>query len=127
MDLLLDTHVILWYITGDNQLPEKIVDIINDGSNRCYVSIASIWEIVIKLSLDKLEIRGGYETIEDFFENNDFEILPIDFDDTKTLLNLELIHRDPFDRMIIAQALTSKLKLITKDNYFKNYNIDILW
>ena len=127
MDLLIDTHAILWYITGDKQLPKKIVDIINDTSNRCFISITSIWEIVIKLSLDKLEIKGGFDTIEDFLDNNDFEILPIDFDDTKTLLNLETFHRDPFDRMIIAQSLTSKLKIITKDRYFSKYKVDILW
>jgi len=127
MDLLLDTHAILWYITGDKQLPKKIVDIINDDSNRCFISIASIWEIVIKLTLDKLEIKGGFDTIEDFFENNDFDILPIDFEDTKNLLKLETIHRDPFDRMIIAQSITSKLKIITRDRYFSKYKVEILW
>jgi PIN domain nuclease of toxin-antitoxin system len=127
MDILLDTHAILWYITGDKQLPNKMVDIINDTSNRCFISIASIWEVVIKLSLDKLNIKGGFDTIEDFIENNDFEILPIDFDDTKTLLGLELIHRDPFDRMIISQAITSGLKIITKDRHIKKYNVDIIW
>jgi len=127
MNLLLDTHAFLWYITGDKQLPKKIVETIDDDTNRCFISIASIWEIAIKLSLDKLEIKGGLDTIEDFLEHNDFEILPIDFDDTKTLLKLEFIHRDPFDRMIIAQSLTSKLKLITKDSYFRKYNVDILW
>src|SRR3972149_9692887 len=98
MNLLLDTHVFLWYITCDEQLPEKIIKTINDKSNRCFVSIASIWEIVIKLSIDKLEIKGGFKTIEDFLENNDFEILPIDLGDTKTLLKLQFFHRDPFDR-----------------------------
>jgi len=127
MNLLLDTHVFLWYITGDEQLPEKIIKTINDKSNRCFVSIASIWEIVIKLSIDKLEIKGGFKTIEDFLENNDFEILPIDLGDTKTLLKLQFFHRDPFDRMIIAQAMTSDTRIISKDKYFKSYNIEIIW
>ena len=127
MDLLLDTHAFLWFITGDKQLPQKVVEKISDDINRCFISIASIWEIVIKLSLDKLEIKGGFETIENFLENNDFEILPIDFDDTKNLLSLDLIHRDPFDRMIISQAQTTKLTVVSKDRFFKNYNIDILW
>ena len=127
MDLLLDTHVFLWYITGDEQLPDKIVRTINNSSNRCYVSIASIWEIAIKLSLDRLVIEGGFETIEDFLDNNDFEILPIDLDDTKALLKLEFHHRDPFDRMIIAQAKTSGLVIISKDGFFKEYSIETLW
>lgn len=127
MDLLIDTHAFLWYITGDKQLPDKIIEKINDETNRCFISIASIWEIVIKLSLDKLEIKGGFNTIEDFLENNDFEILPVDFDDTKTLLDMDLIHRDPFDRMIIAQAHTTGSTVITKDRQFKNYDIKVLW
>ena len=127
MDLLLDTHAFLWYVDGNMQLPEKIVKIINDRSNRCFVSIASIWEIVIKLSIDKLEIKGGFKTIENFLDNNDFEILPIDLNDTKTLSKLDFFHRDPFDRMIIAQAATSDLKVISKDKHFKSYNVEILW
>ena len=112
MDLLLDAHAFLWYIDGNKQLPEKIVKIINTKSNRCFVSIASIWEIVIKLSIDKLEIKGGFKTIENFLDNNDFEILPIDLGDAKTLLKLDFFHRDPFDRMNIAQAIASDLKVI---------------
>lgn len=127
MNLILDTHAFLWYISGDKQLPAKIVRKINDQENRCFISIASIWEIVIKLSLEKLEIFGGFEAIEDFLNNNDFEILPIDFDDTKELLKLDLIHRDPFDRMIIAQSKTTGSTLISKDKQFKNYNIEVLW
>lgn len=127
MNLLLDTHVFLWYISGDKQLPDRIIEKINNEKNRCFISIASIWEIVVKLSLDKLQIKGGFGTIEDFLDNNDFEILPIDFDDTKILLKLELIHRDPFDRMIIAQAQTTGSTVITKDKQFINYEIDVLW
>ncbi|MBN1970164.1 MAG: type II toxin-antitoxin system VapC family toxin [Candidatus Delongbacteria bacterium] len=127
MNLSIDTHAFLWYITGDKQLPDKIVQIIGDTSNRCFISIASIWEIVIKLSLDKLEIKGGFATIEDFLLNNDFEILPIDFDDTRRLLALEYHHRDPFDRMIIAQAQTTNSVVVSKDKLFKNYDIKLLW
>ena len=127
MNLLLDTHAFLWYITGDDQLPKNVLETINDNSNNCFISIASIWEIVIKLSIDKLEIMGGFKTIEDFLDNNDFEILPIDFDDIKTLLKMDFFHRDPFDRMIIAQAITSELKIISKDKQFKNYKIDLIW
>jgi PIN domain nuclease of toxin-antitoxin system len=93
MDILLDTHAFLWYVTGDNQLPGRIIKTINDTENRCYISIASIWEIAIKLSLDKVEIDGGFDTIIDFLDNNDFEILPIDLADTKALLSLEFHHR----------------------------------
>ena len=108
MDLLLDTHAFLWFIAGDKHLPEIIVDKIVDPANKCYVSIASIWEIAIKLSLEKLEINGGFNTIEDFLENNDIEILSVNVSHTKKLLRLVPIHRDPFDRMIISQAIAEK-------------------
>lgn len=127
MDLLLDTHAFLWYITGDNQLPNSTITEINNKSNQCYISIASIWEIAIKLSLNKLDILGGFDIISDFLQNNDFSVLPIDLDDTKKLLTLEHHHRDPFDRIIIAQAISSNMTIITKDQYFKNYKVDIIW
>lgn len=127
MDLLLDTHAFLWFITGDKQLPEKTVKLIGNSDNKCFVSIASIWEIVIKLSLDKLEIKGGFNTVEDFLNNNDIEILSVDFSHTKQLLTLEHPHNDPFDRIIIAQAITEKMAVITKDRFFKEYNVKVIW
>jgi PIN domain nuclease of toxin-antitoxin system len=77
--------------------------------------------------LDKLVIIGGFNTIEDFLNNNDFEILPIDFDDIKALLKLEMIHHAPFDRMIISQAQTTNSTVISKDKQIRNYNVKILW
>ena len=127
MDLLLDTHAFLWFITGDKQLPEKIIKLMGNSDNKCFVSIASIWEIVIKLSLNKLEIIGGFETIEDFLDNNDFEILPVDFSHTKALLKLEHHHNDPFDRMIISQAIAEKLVIVSKDRFFKEYKVKVIW
>lgn len=127
MNLLLDTHVFLWFITGDSQLPKKIVSQIIDRKNNCFVSIASIWEIVIKLSIDKLEIQGGFKTIENFLDDNDVEILPVNLKHTQKLLTLPKYHNDPFDRMIISQAMAEKMTLISKDRFFKEYNLKILW
>lgn len=79
------------------------------------------------MSLGKLEIVGGFTTIENFLKDNDFEVLPIDLDDTKTLLRLEFIHRDPFDRMIVAQSITSGLVLVTKDIQLRDYQVEVLW
>lgn len=127
MILLLDTHAFLWFIAGDNQLPENIIAKIVDPDNKLYISMASIWEIAIKLSLDKLEIKGGFNTIEDFLRNNDIEILPIKVSHTNKLLKLGHIHKDPFDRMIIAQAIDEKMVIITKDGFFKDYKVKVLW
>jgi len=127
MNLLLDPHALLWYITGDSKIPRHVIEQIQDGSNHCFVSIASIWEISIKLSLDKLVIDGGFETIRDFFDHNDFELLPIDFEDAMEVLNLTFHHRDPFDRMLIAQAKTSGMIIVSKDEAFKAYGVITLW
>ena len=127
MNLLLGTHAFLWFIAGDKQLPELIVDKIIDPANRCYVSIASIWEIAIKLSLEKLEIDGGFNTIEDFLENNDIEILSVNVSHTKKLLTLVPLHKDPFDRMIISQAIAEQMVIITKDGFFKDYKVKVMW
>jgi PIN domain nuclease of toxin-antitoxin system len=127
MNILLDTHTFLWYITGDIRIPQKMLTLINDNKNDCCVSIASIWEIVIKMTLNKLEIKGGFKTIEDFLENNDFEILPINFNHTKRLLSLPLLHKDPFDRIIIAQSICENLTIVSKDRRFVDYDIKIVW
>ena len=127
MNLLLDTHTFLWFLSGDKQLSQPALEKIIDLNNVRYISIATIWEIVIKLSLGRLEIKGGFDTIENFLENNDVEILPIDFSDTKILLKLELHHRDPFDRILISQAVSNNLTIITKDAAFKKYPVKIFW
>ncbi len=127
MDLLLDTHAFLWFITGDKQLSDNALAKIKNPDKKCFISIASIWEIVIKYSLDKLEIKGGFQTVENFLENNDIELLPINLKHTKNLLKLEQHHRDPFDRMIISQAITEKLMNVTKDKYFEAYDVKLFW
>ena len=127
MKLLLDTHTFLWYITGDERLPERDLSLINDKKNECRVSIASLWEIVIKMSINKLEIKGGFQTVENFLDNNDFELLPVNFKHTKKLLTLPMYHKDPFDRMIIVQGITNKLTIISKDKSFSDYKPKLLW
>lgn len=127
MNLLLDTHVFLWFISGDNQLPESIIEKISDTKNNCFISIASIWEIAIKLAIDKLEIQDGFKTIENFLENNDIEILPINIRHLKELISLPRHHNDPFDRLIISQSISEGMTLVSKDRIFNDYNLNILW
>ncbi len=127
MNLLLDTHVFLWFINGDNQLPESIIEKITDRKNNCFTSIASIWEIAIKLSIDKLEIQGGFKTIENFLENNDIEILPINIRHLKELISLPRHHNDPFDRLIISQSIAEDMILVSKDRIFNDYKLKMLW
>ncbi len=91
-----------------------------------FVSIATIWEIAIKISLDRFKFDNGFNKFLDLIEDNGFEIIPISFDHALTVSTLGFIHRDPFDRMIISQALTENLTIITKDEHIEKYNVKLL-
>lgn len=127
MDLILDTHALIWFINGDQQLPGKSIQLIQNLENKCFISIASIWEIAIKLSLKKLELYGGFDEISKIITRYEFELLPITFNHIQTLLSLDFHHRDPFDRIIISQGITEKIVIVTKDENFVKYNVEIIW
>lgn len=128
MAYLLDTHSFLWFINGDDQLPEKAKNAIMDSEAVKHISIASLWEIAIKVNLGKLNLEMSYVDLRQQIIDNGFEILPITFEHTAALVSLALHHRDPFDRMIIAQALSEQLTVIGKDENFYKYNsLKMLW
>ncbi len=127
MDLLLDTHALIWFMNGDHQLPDKSKHLMKDIGNKCYVSIASVWEIAIKISIGKLELNGGFDEISNVLYKNDFELLPLHFEHIRELLNLEFHHRDPFDRIIISQGIVEKLPIITSDGIFRLYPVETIW
>lgn len=127
MQYLLDTHTFLWFINGDSQLSEKARAHIENPNSNCYVSVASFWEMAIKLSLSKLELDMSFKSLFKELEKNGFSLLPITFYHTHKLTTLELHHRDPFDRIIICQALVDKLTIIGKDSYFQNYKVNQVW
>ena len=127
MNLLLDTHTFIWFFNGDELLSSALKNLITDTSNRCFLSIASIWEIAIKSSLNKLKLQGSFDRIAGFMNENDVELLPITFKHIQMLLRLDYHHRDPFDRIIIAQALSEDLVMATKDAFFYKYGVNIIW
>lgn len=127
MKLLLDTHALIWFINGDKQLPQKSIEIIRQIDLKCFVSIASIWEIAIKISLGKLELNGGFNEISEIMKKFEIELLPLAFEHISKLIDLEFHHRDPFDRIIIAQGLIEKMTVVTKDENFSKYGIKVLW
>jgi len=127
MELLLDTHALIWFLNGDKQLPEKSIRLIKNLEIRCHVSIASIWEIAIKLSLKKLELNDSFEEISKNMRLYEIELLPITFEHIQKLLTLEFFHNDPFDRIIISQGLVEKLTIVTRDENFPKYNVKTVW
>src|SRR5437870_9435046 len=98
---LLDTHALIWFINGDSGLSSKAKQTIEATDAINFVSIASLWEISIKISLGKLELKVPYRQIAQQIIDNGFEILPVTFEDTLVLSTLPFHHRDPFDRLII--------------------------
>lgn len=127
MDLLIDTHTLLWYYEGSSELPIKIRELINDIANNCYISIGSLWEITIKYRLGKLELENGLMDLFDFIQRNNIIILNIEMEHLLSLNKLEGHHKDPFDRIIIAQAITENLYIASKDAVFDDYKIKIIW
>jgi PIN domain nuclease of toxin-antitoxin system len=127
MDNLLDSHTLIWFINGDSELSDKAREEIGNNPAGNFVSIASLWEIAIKICITKLELKTSFVDFIDKIDLNSFQILPITPFDTFTVSSLPFFHRDPFDRMIIAQALNQNLKIITKDAAFGQYNVATLW
>jgi PIN domain nuclease of toxin-antitoxin system len=128
MNYLLDTHTLLWFINGDASLSENAKAIIKDYNNNCSISIASIWEIGIKISLKKLQLGFDFEALETFLINNEIGILNINIKHVEILSSLPFIHRDPFDRILIAQCMVEKTVLLTKDESINLYQtIETIW
>lgn len=126
MKYLLDTHIFLWFLNGAADLPENTVELIADTNNECFLSIVSLWEIAIKLSLGKLEMAISFDDLKDYLKTTEIELLSIDLTDISAVRILEFHHRDPFDRMIIAQSKNRGIPVLTKDESFKKYGISLI-
>ena len=127
MRLLLDTHVFLWYISADPQLPATFRDAIRDPANEVYSSAASVWEAVIKHALGKLplpEAPAGYLPRQR--EAHRIASLPVEEGALTHLANLPALHRDPFDRILVAQALQQGLIVATVDDAVRAYAVPLL-
>lgn len=124
MSFLTDTHAFLWYIQASDQLSPKAADILEDPNQNLYFSIASLWEISIKMGLGKLKLDNSFHELEALLSRLSIEILPITFADTETYFSLSLHHRDPFDRMLITQVMNRSLSIITADSAFDAYSVD---
>lgn len=123
MKYLVDTHVFIWWMEKSKRLPETIYILLNDPQVQIFLSVASIWEIIIKKQKKKLKLPVDLET---GIKSSRFTLLPIEIADVLKILKLRLYHNDPFDRILIAQSQTRELTLITNDPKIHNYKSNIL-
>ena len=123
MNLLLDTHILLWWLADDSSLSSEARTIISSTKNFAFVSTASIWEISIKKSLGKLKVP---EDLDVAISTSGFQTLDITLPHAQLAGSLPRHHDDPFDRMLIAQAMVEKLTIITHDKGFKDYETPLI-
>jgi len=126
MDVLIDTQSFIWFFEDNPRLPSS-VKLFMKRSNSLVVSMASFWEITIKTSLGKLTIYEDIAGVMDKALSKGFKILPIEREHLIVLSTLDLIHRDPFDRIIIAQAIAENMPLVSSDNIFQQYPVNYIW
>jgi PIN domain nuclease of toxin-antitoxin system len=124
MKHILDTHVILWFLNGERLSP-KVREKIMTGEN--FVSVVSLWEVAIKMNIGKYSFVGGFSAFCELVRDNGFEILPIKDEHMQGVFVLPFIHKDPFDRLIIATAKYENMSLITADESIHQYDVDWIW
>ncbi len=127
MAFLLDTHAFLWFVSADKQLPASVKNKIEDINQSCFLSAARLWEITIKNQIGKLDLEISLPELFDYADRNQIEIVPITYDHLFTLSKLPIHHNDPFDRLIISQAIAEDLVVITRDKSFKKYKVKQEW
>ena len=127
MNLLVDTHAMLWYAGGDDRLSKEARAAIENSANTNYLSIASWWEIAIKCSIQMIYLDIAFDVFMKDRIREVFRILPIDPQHLPMLTTLPFHHRDPFDRLIISQAIMEAMTICTGDDSFSRYDVQVIW
>ncbi len=126
--MLLDTHAFLWWISDDRRLSDRAREIIGDGRNELYFSVASGWEISIKAGLGRLEVPEDLEPfIVDQLSRNAIQALPIYLRHALHTRKLPDHHRDPFDRILVSQAVLEEMPLLSADPQISRYSVEVVW
>jgi PIN domain nuclease of toxin-antitoxin system len=128
MRFLLDTHTFLWFALNDPKLSHEALTLIIEPAHHILISPASYWEIAIKVSIGKYQIPGSFQTwMEHQLEVNSFEVLPITIAHAARVTTLPFHHRDPFDRLLAAQALAEEIPIISNDAILDAYSVQRRW
>lgn len=128
MKLLLDTHAFLWWVEGTPALGRRARAEVSNPDNEVFVSIASCWELAIKLSLGKLRLTQNLERfIPEQLTRNGFALCGVEFRHVVRVADLPFHHRDPFDRLLVAQALQDDLAIVSADRVLRKYGVTVVW
>ena len=127
MRYLLDTHAFLWCCEGSDKLGKTAKEIINDSDTQKYMSIASLWEFSIKCSMGKLQFEGVLSHLQEIVDRNGITVLPITQSYLAGVIELPFIHRDPFDRMLVATAKADGMTILTADVNIHKYDVPCVW
>lgn len=128
MRVLIDTHVFIWWTSDVKKLSSRVHDLLLDPSTEAVLSMVSIWEMQIKSSLGKLQFRTALsELVDDEINRNRIELLPLSLSHIYALSNFPNHHRDPFDRILIAQSMDENLQILSIDEKFDAYGVKRLW
>jgi PIN domain nuclease of toxin-antitoxin system len=127
MNLLIDTHVFLWWDSQPEKIPNRALSALEDPDNTIWLSLVSIWEVQIKTQLGKLTIHQPLDSLVQQQQQNGIQLLPIKLNHILAIQPLPYYHKDPFDRLLIAQSIAENLTCVSADSVFKQYNIPILW
>jgi len=126
--VLLDTHAFLWAATGDDRLPRPVAEVVEDPGTRVFISVATTWELTLKVQIGKLRLPSPpAEHFAEHIERFRSELLPIHQRHVAALPELPAIHADPFDRMLVAQAIVEDLDLVTGDADLRRYPVRTIW
>jgi len=127
MRYLLDTHAVIWHLEDSLRLSQRTSEILANRSNRLCISSVSLWETAIKVNMGKLELKTTFNEFIDEIRNSEFEILQIKDEYLKKLSILPSVHKDPFDRLLLATALVENLTIITADDNVRRYGVPCIW
>jgi PIN domain nuclease of toxin-antitoxin system len=124
---LLDTHTAIWFFDGSTAMSTTVDKVIRDSTNRIYLSIVSAWELAIKISIGKLRFPGNVDGFMQATQANDITIIPIETAHLTVLESLPSFHRDPFDRLLVATAISEQMTFISADKNITQYDVPLLW
>jgi PIN domain nuclease of toxin-antitoxin system len=128
MKVLIDTHVLIWWTSDSQKLSSRVLNLLSDQNTEAMLSVVSIWEMQIKVSLGKLQLKVNLpKLIEDEVNHNRIQLLQLDISHIYALNNLEPHHRDPFDRLLIAQSINEELEIVSIDEKFDAYGVQRFW